>query len=127
MDLPAEPLRNNVSLLYDFNALEGLFENNNWMIVDKKDTSYFYFSRVNPYFINTYLYKIIKGDSVKTVLTPIQSDKQTKITWQWNKQNLQLSTATIARVVWKLINEDSAKVEFLKLDNNQISFFPSGN
>ena len=122
-----EPLRNQVSLLYDFNALESLFDNQNWLQIEKKDSSYFYFSRVNPYLINTYDYRIKKGDSLNTIFSPIQSNPQGKIVWQWLHKNLELIGAAKSRAIWKCIDTDSFTIEMLKLDENEIRIlFPDG-
>ena len=57
--------------VYKMDMLEKIFNNDNWMKVDGKDTSYYYFSRI-PSEIKVYKYKIIKGDSAISTISVIR-------------------------------------------------------
>lgn len=115
----ADPIRTNTSFLYDIKALEEIFTNDNWLITDKKDSSYFYFSRLGDFTVNTYEYRLVKGDSalVKKEKIGVEGDK---ITWNFKGEKLQLDKATKARAVWSVSGKDSMQYEFVRIDNNQI-------
>lgn len=116
----SESIRSNMSFLNDFNALEDVFGNENWLIEDKKDSSYFYFSRLGSFKVNTYTYKLVKGDSAKVIYGSMLQEGNSLI-WNFNNQKLQVTSATRGRIVWSVIGADSLQYEFLRLDNNQIS------
>ncbi len=113
--------RNATSFLYDLKALEAVFTNDNWLLANSsKDSSYFYFSRLGDFAVNTYEYVLRKGDSAdvqkSTIL--IQDDK---ITWRFNNQDLYLDNASSARAVWKVAANDSLKYVFQRANNNEIN------
>ncbi|MEO8174359.1 MAG: hypothetical protein ABI581_14795 [Sediminibacterium sp.] len=109
--------RTPTSFLTDYNALEQLFTNDNWLLADKKDSSYFYFSRLGNFQVNTYEYKLMKGDSanVKHGLIKIEGDK---ITWNFNGMKLSLLNASNVKAAWAVEGSDSTAFEFMRLDNN---------
>src|SRR6478609_8559287 len=86
----AESISTNVSLLNDYRSLEQLFANDNWLIPGKKDSSYFYFSRLGNYQVNTYEYKLVKGDSAQVKHGSIQAEGN-KLTLNFNGQKLYLT------------------------------------
>jgi hypothetical protein len=105
------------SFLNDYNALEQLFTNDNWLLADKKDSSYFYFSRLGNYQVNTYEYKLSKGDSAKVKHGAIQTEGD-KISWNFNGQKLYLVSASNVKAAWSVDGSDSTAYEFMRLDNN---------
>ncbi|MES2372483.1 MAG: hypothetical protein V4557_07885 [Bacteroidota bacterium] len=105
------------SFMNDYNALEQLFTNDNWLLADKKDSSYFYFSRLGNFQVNTYEYKLIKGDSAKVKNGAIQT-LGNKITWNFNNQKLYLLSASNVKTAWSVDGSDSTAYEFMRLDNN---------
>jgi hypothetical protein len=113
-------VRTNMSFLNDYNALEALFTNDNWLLPDKKDSSYLYVSRLGSFQVKTYEYKMVKGDSAKVTYGLIQTEGD-KITWNFNGQKLYLANATRARAVWTIAGSDSLRYEFLRLDNKEAS------
>jgi hypothetical protein len=115
----SESIRSNMSYLNDFNALEALFTNDNWLMPDQKDSSYFYFSRVNDYKVNTYLYKLEKGDSAKVIHADMLADKN-QLVWNFNQQPLYLVSATNARAVWAVKGTDSVQYEFIRIDHEHL-------
>jgi hypothetical protein len=115
----AESIRTNLSFLHDFSALETVFTNDNWLIVDKKDSSYLYMSRVNDYLVNTYAYRLLKGDSAKVAYGTIKA-QQNDLTWQFQNQPLRLTSATGTRAVWTVIGNDSLTYTFIRLDKDHI-------
>ncbi len=113
--------RSTTSLLYDLKALEAVFTNDNWLIANaKKDSSYFYFSRLGDFTVNTYEYVLSKGDSsgVKKSNMLIKDDK---VIWHFNNQDLYLENASSARAVWKVAGNDSLQYVFLRANNNEIN------
>lgn len=116
----AESIRTNLSYLNDYNALEQLFTNDNWLIPGTKDSSYLYVSRLGNYVVKTYAYQLVKGDSAHVQYTTIQTEKD-QLVWQFNGQKLYLTSATRARAVFAVAGADSLKYEFVRLDDNKIS------
>jgi hypothetical protein len=84
--------------VYKIDLLEKIFNNDNWMKKDGTDTSYYYFSRIEPV-INVYHYHINKGDSVNTRLSVIKFSNDSLI-WPINDTTHFILTA---------INETQAK------------------
>ncbi len=116
----SESIRSNLSLKNDMDALEGVFSNDNWQIIDKKDTSYFYFSRLGDLTVNTYEYKIVKGDSAQVIHSSFSADKA-GINWYFNGKQLQVVSATKGRAVLHEKGRDSAQYEFIRTDNDHLT------
>lgn len=112
--------RSTTSMYNDFNTLESIFDNQNYLVVNGKDSSYFYFSRLNHTLIRTYTYKISKGDSAQVRVNTIQPDEKNNIIWEWNGKKLKLAGADRGQVRWVSSASDSTAVSFLKLDKNTI-------
>jgi hypothetical protein len=116
----AEEIRSNMSFLNDYNALEAVFGNENWMLVNGKDTSYYYFSRLGDFNFNTYAYKLVKGDSSNVYHGKIRPE-QNKLAWDFDGKKLLVISATVARVTASADGTDSAaKYEFTRLNNSSI-------
>jgi hypothetical protein len=101
------------SLLSQFNGLEKVFDNQNWMIVKDKDTSFLYISRLNKFLAYAYNYKIQKGDSTELRIDTIHVSPDNKIVWNWNRQHYILTSSTENTNHWE---GDNTKVEFAKMD-----------
>lgn len=124
---PVQEARSAAGMQNDFNALEAVFDNQNYLIADKKDSSYFYFSRLNHSLVRTYAYQLVKGDSAKVQTFEMKPDSINNICWEWNGRKLKLTSATRGRIVWTDQQSDSLKYEFLQLDKNRIALtFPDG-
>lgn len=115
-----ESIRNNMSFLNDYNALEEVFGNENWLMAAKKDSSYLYVSRLGDFKVNTYAYRLQKGDSAN-VLHGAMKTEGNQIIWEFDKQPLFITSATRGRVVWSVVGADSLKYEFMRVDGNHIS------
>lgn len=115
----AESIRTNLSYLNDYNALEQLFSNDNWLIPGPKDSSYLYVSRLGNYAVKTYAYQLVKGDSAHVQHAAVQMEKD-QLVWQFNGQKLYLTSATRARAVFAVAGADSLQYEFVRLDDNKI-------
>ncbi|MES2330056.1 MAG: hypothetical protein V4539_10670 [Bacteroidota bacterium] len=107
------------SFLNDYNALEQLFTNDNWLLINKKDSSYFYFSRLGNFQVNTYEYNLEKGDSAKVKHRLMQTEGD-QVTWTFNNQKLILFSASDVRTVWTVAGADSTNYEFMRLDKNNL-------
>ena len=113
-------VRTNTSFLFDLKALEEIFTNDNWMMaIDKKDTSYFYFSKLGDFTVNTYEYILEKGDSAEVKKSNILVEGD-KIVWQFDGKKLNLEYATKARAVWRVSGNDSLKYAFEKVNQNEV-------
>jgi hypothetical protein len=112
-----EDVRTRVSYLNDYAAIEQLFGNENWMQVDKKDTSFFYFSRLGDFQFNTYVYKREKGDSANVEYGKVITE-QGKLAWQFHNQPLYVNSASPARLV--LNGKDSARYVFVRQDHDHL-------
>jgi hypothetical protein len=112
-----EDLRTRVSYLNDYTAIERLFGNENWMQVEKKDTSFFYFSRLGDFQFNTYVYKIEKGDSAKVEHGKIFTENG-KLGWVFRNESLYVNSATSARLT--LTGKDSAQFVFVRQDTDHL-------
>lgn len=102
------------TLTAQFNGLEKVFNNQNWMIIQNKDTSFLYLSRLNKFFALSYSYKMIKGDSTNVRIDTIKLSPENKIVWNWKGQNLSLNAATDNTNSWV---GDTTKLDFVKMDD----------
>jgi|GEM_PF-920822 len=115
----AEEIRTNMSYLNDYNAIEQLFGNENWLLADQKDSSYLYVSRLGDYSVNTYAYKMIKGDSAQVKHGRMERGNNT-INWEFDGNPLAITGATSTRIVAAARGGDSSAYEFIRLDANRI-------
>lgn len=119
-------IRSNMSFLNDLNAIEGVFGNENWLIVDNKDSSYLYFSRLGNFTFDTYYYKRVHGDSSNVEHRSIQKEKN-DLTWTFQGHKLVVAAASIAMVSWKEAGIDSAKYQFVRINDHAIELsYPNG-
>jgi hypothetical protein len=111
-----------------FDLLENLFQNENWLVINNNDSSYLYCSRIGRAYFKTYHYKIIKGDSVNTVVTEIKLSADT-ITWQLPQQStpVYLNHITSSEAVWA----DKGNLNFYnfhRVDSNHLYIkYPDGS
>ena len=117
---PAQSTRSNMSFLNDYNAIEQVCGNENWLLANGKDSSYLYFSRLGPYTYNTYDYRLNKGDSSNVVHGNIVRDGD-NLVWQFSGKKVYVITASSARVVWAVEGTDSLRYEFVRLNDRQMS------
>ena len=110
-----------------FNTLEKLFGNDNYMTLSGKDTTYTYFSRVSEYLIKCYSYKMIRGDSANSRIDSIKSDAGNSIKWNFNNLNLSLENSTALNSNWSVTGADSMHYQFQKIDNKTIRFLQAGS
>jgi hypothetical protein len=110
-----------------FNTLEKLFGNDNYMTLSGKDTTYTYFSRVSEYLIKCYSYKMIRGDSANSRIDSIKSDAGNIIKWNFNNLNLSLENSTALNSNWSVVGTDSIHYQFQKIDNKTIRFLQAGS
>lgn len=112
--------------VYKMDLLEKMFTNDNWMKVDGRDTSYYYFSRI-PSETRVHQYRMSKGDSVNTTISVIRflSDS---LVWQYNDTtHLFLSGITEKRAEWSRMDHDPPAfyMAFAKKDEKNINLvFP---
>lgn len=80
-------------------SLEKIFDNDNWMMVNAKDTSFYYFSRTQPTALKIYHFHLLKGDTVNTIISEIKFVNDT-LNWQFNDKELRLLNAGIDKALW---------------------------
>lgn len=105
------------SLLGQFNGLEKVFDNQNWMIINNKDTSFLYISRLNKFLAYSHSFKMSKGDSADLKIDTIHVSADNKIQWNWKGKHYILSSATENTNHWE---GDSSKIEFAKMDASNL-------
>ena len=114
--------------VYKMDMLEKIFNNDNWMKTDGKDTSYYYFSRI-PSEIQIQQYRMIKGDSVITNLSAIRFSNDCLV-WRYNDStHLFLSAITEKRSEWTRIDKalpGSFYMAFERKDEKQIKVSVAG-
>ncbi|HTE13048.1 MAG TPA: hypothetical protein VK645_18840 [Chitinophagaceae bacterium] len=87
--------------LAKFDLLENIFQNDNWLLINGRDSSFLYCSRLGKAYVKTYHFSMFKGDSVNTVITSMHLSGDT-ITWRlpMDTITLQLKTATARELIW---------------------------
>ncbi|MDB5198376.1 MAG: hypothetical protein JWO92_339 [Chitinophagaceae bacterium] len=109
--------------LSKIDIIEKFFNNDNWMAVKEKDTSYFYFSRNNNV-MKIYNYQIAKGDSANTILSQINFLNDS-ITWNYNNSvPVFLFYADAKKLEWKKLSQNpdtSPYIYFNKKDSMHIN------
>jgi hypothetical protein len=105
------------SLLGQFNGLEKVFDNQNWMIIKEKDTSFLYISRLNKFLAYAHSFKIQKGDSTELQIDTIHVSSENMIVWNWKGKHYKLTASTENTNHWE---GDSSKVEFAKMDASNL-------
>ncbi|MCX6337274.1 MAG: hypothetical protein NT153_08345 [Bacteroidetes bacterium] len=128
--LPAVPVKDpatiaaeNASLLKQYNSLEKVFDNQNWVVIRGKDTSYLYLSRLNNFLILAHNFTIKKGDSANLLIDSIIVSDNNKITWKHSNKNYVLESATDYTNNWVA---DSSKIIFRKNDIGTLGFEITG-
>lgn len=110
---PAYEAALNASLLKQFNSIEKVFDNQNWMMVSGKDTSYLYVSRLSKFFAQVHNFQMQKGDSANLIVDTIMVDGAHKIAWNWKGKKYILTSSTDYTNNWQ---SDSSKISFKKND-----------
>jgi hypothetical protein len=112
--------------LTQFNSLEKLFDNANYLIAEGKDTNYLYFSRNSDYLIKTHSFKMINGDSSNVRIDSIKLDESNNIRWNFGEIKLALKNTTDMQSVWSVNGSDSINYLFQKSGYNTIQFVKEG-
>ena len=110
-----------------FDTLENLFQNDNWLVIKGSDSSYVYASRLGKTIFRTYHFRMVKGDSVNTVITQIQFKGDT-LGWQWPPDTAaQYLTSTAAgKLIWA-DGTGKQKYVFEKISRDHIKLlYPDG-
>ncbi len=101
--------------------LEALFGNENYLIVDEKDSTYLYFTRLGKNAFYTHCYHLKNGDSTSLSIDTIQIDTTGKINWNWRNKQLTLENCDENKALWQSKTDASYKVDFSKNINNSLS------
>jgi len=113
-----------VSINDKFDALEKIVGTANWQMVDGRDTSYVYFSRLADALFNVYHYQIDKGDSVKSIMHTITA-RQDTIIWDWQNTKLFLEDVTDSSISWQETSDEKNMYMLKTIDSLHLSFiFP---
>ncbi len=105
-------------------CLEKLFNNDNYLIVNNTDSSFLYFTRLNPRSIFTHSYKLFYGDSTQLTIDTIQANDDHKIVWKWKENYYYLDSVSNNTARWVNMN-DKTTYEFNK--NNEGILFLTYN
>jgi hypothetical protein len=114
-----DEIRTNMSYLNDYNAIEQVFGNENWLVPGVKDSSYLYLSRLGSYSVSSYVYSIAKGDSANVKHSSLER-KDNTINWEFDGKKLVVAGATSTRVVLAFPGTEVAQYEFIRLDANHL-------
>lgn len=102
--------------IHKMDMIEKMFNNDNWIMADGIDTSYYYFSRTTPENTNVYRFRMHKGDSVNTVLSHIGFLKDAVI-WKLNDSTiLSLAAISDSTAAWNIAGSDGKGVAFMTFD-----------
>ena len=96
-------------------SLEIMFDNDNWMSIDKRDTSYYYFSRTEPNSLKIYHYFLLYGDSVNTVPSLMKLNNGVL---NWETEGKQLKLDSIGKNTCKWI--DSSRQEAITFTKTSV-------
>ncbi len=117
---PVDDLVQRKSALAQFNSLEKLFDNQNYLLTQLKDSSYLYFSRLNNYLIYVHNYKLVKGDSADLTIDTIKLNTKNQLVFNWKGKALYLKQTTDYSSDWSIQGTDSTVVQFKKIDQNNL-------
>ncbi len=123
---PADDAMAKKAAIVQLDALEKLFNNENFLQVNGKDSSYFYFSRLGKSNMFVHTYKIVKGDSAGLKIDTIQIGASNKLQWNWQGKPLTLGNATDYVSRWTVNNNEKDKIEFQRIDNKTIHVVEGG-
>lgn len=86
--------------LKQFDALEKLFNNQNYLLVSGNDSTYHYFSRLGKFQIFTHHFSLYRGDSTHLQIDTIQLNNNNQIVWSWQNERWILKNATAFSSEW---------------------------
>ena len=111
-----------VAAYKNLDALEQLFGNENYLMVNGNDSSYVYFTRLGRNNFFTHSYKLIKGDSTKLSIDTIQVNKEGKVQWNWQGKKLILQECSNSKALWQNDAEAGVdKVDFIKNNGRRLN------
>jgi hypothetical protein len=119
-----------LSLLNNLNAfskLELFFDNSNYMVVNGRDTNFFYFSRSSDFLIKVHQFKMIKGDSSFLKIDSIQVVGGRDIQWKFEDQKLTLISSSESANSWKANSLDSSIFAFKKINKKDFQLLDHQN
>jgi len=117
-------LSNNINA---FNKLEFFFDNSNYMVVNERDTNFFYFSRTADFLIKVHQFKMIKGDSSFLKIDSIQVVGGRDIQWKFADQKLTLISSSESANNWKSNSLDSSTFAFKKINKKDFQLVDPQN
>ena len=110
-----------------FNKLELFFDNSNYMVVNGRDTNFFYFSRSSDFLIKVHQFKMIKGDSSFLKIDSIQVVGGRDIQWKFADQKLTLISSSESANNWKSNSLDSSTFAFKKINKKDFQLIDPQN
>jgi len=110
-----------------FTNLELFFDNANYMVVNGRDTNFFYFSRSSDFLIKVHQYKMIKGDSSFLKIDSIQVVGGRDIQWKFADQKLNLIGSSESANSWKSNSLGSSIFAFKKINKKDFQLLDHQN
>jgi len=110
-----------------FSKLEFFFDNANYMVVNGRDTNFFYFSRSSDFLIKVHQFKMIKGDSSFLKIDSIQVIDGKDIQWKFSDQKLTLIGFSESFNNWKSNSLDSSTFSFKKVNKKDFQLVDPQN
>ena len=111
-----------VAAYKNLDALEQLFGNENYLMVNGNDSSYVYFTRLGRNNFFTHSYKLIGCDSTKLSIDTIQVNKEGKVQWNWHSKKLLLQECNDTKAFWQNTIVANDKVDFTKINGKRFNF-----
>jgi hypothetical protein len=108
------------------NILEQLFGNENYLVVNGKDSSFLYFTRLGKNDFFTHSYKLVKGDSTQLHLDTIQINNSNQVQWNFKRKQLILQDCNETKAQWQNNADANDKVDFQKINQKRFNLSING-
>lgn len=106
--------------------VEQLFGNENYLVVNGKDTSFLYFTRLGKNDFFTHTYKLVKGDSSQLSVDAMQINNANQVQWNFKGKQLILQDCDNVKAQWQNKLDANDKVDFLKINQQRFNLTMNG-
>lgn len=108
--------------LQQLDGLEKLFNNNNYLYINKQDSNYIYFSRLGSASFYTHSYNLKQGDSANLKIDTIFINQSNEVQWNFKGTSFILTNTPGFTAIFKVRGKDSVAYTFSSLDENTIEW-----